>query len=286
MTEKYLLFIALCLLNPTIENIGLGFQKMGIDRGAKAKSKGEKALWTFVWIFGFILSVSVAFIAFKILTLGNASTAGAFAGFGLVALTLFSYFILKETILKQELAGIALIMIATSILGYFSHGSQSETAHVNSTNMIYFFVGYLILIGIGGAILTKRLKTLGGLILGLIAGSMAGVGYGLQKIVSPMFMELFKNFNGENLGKIATEPINWIMVLCAIGGVVILQFAYKYGKAVQVVPTRAAAFIMTPLISGLVYLGEKVPVICLASIVLVILGVVVTTTANPAKHGH
>ena len=190
----------------------------------------------------------------------------------------------NRKILKQELAGIALIIAATSILGYFSHGHQTETVRPDSGRMAIFFACYTALVIIGALIAVKKLDTIGGAIIGMIAGSMNGVGYVLQRMVAPLFIEF--THNTAVAGKILSNPMNWVMLAGGVGGIVVLQYAYKYGKAVQVVPSRAAAFIMTPVVAGLMFLGESLPPICIASVVLVIIGVIVTTTANPSKLAH
>lgn len=281
MTNKYILFICLALMNPMIESLGLGFQKWAING---LQTGRNIAKWRAIWVLGFLMMVTVAFTAFKILSLGNASTAGAFAGFGLVMLTVFSFLVLKEKILRQELAGIALIVIATSILGYFSHGHQTETVQPNNARMATFFIAYIALVIFGTFIAIKRLDTIGGAVIGMIAGSMNGVGYALQRMVAPLFMEF--THNTAVAGKILLNPMNYVMLAGGVGGVVVLQYAYKHGKAVQVVPGRAAAFIMTPVAAGLMFLGESIPPICIASIALVIVGVIITTTANPSKLAH
>ncbi|MFA6448686.1 MAG: hypothetical protein WCX65_04390, partial [bacterium] len=131
---------------------------------------------------------------------------------------------------------------------------------------------------------SRTLQSIAGVVMGIIAGTVAGTGISIQKIVSPMFMAFTK---GEaTLHQLASNPLTWIMVFCGITGVVILQFSYKYGKAVQIVPGRAASYIMMPVIAGLTFLGEPFPALCFVGIALVIIGVIITTTADPKKHGH
>ncbi len=292
MSEKYLLFIFLCALNPTLENLGLGFQKWAIDQSPKKAAAGWKWLWRFVWIFGLLLTIVVGVIAFKVLSLGNASTMGAFAGFGLVILTLFSFLVLREKILPRELIGIAIIMVGTSILGYFSHGSQKEHMTVDMHKMIIFYACYVSFIVILLALMPKYLKSIAGVILGMIGGSMNSSGLLIQKIITPEIMGIFKTSGalGAKLGHAAlflvTTPLALLMLGLAVGGIVVLQIAYKHGKAVQIVPARAAIYIAMPTIGGMAFLGEPMPVICIVSIVLVIVGVIIATTANPSKHGH
>ncbi len=285
MDVKYLIFIGLAMLTPAIENIGLGLQKLAIDKIPAANGRLKKSGWTFVWILGFALTIVVALLIFKTMSLGNASTVGAFSGFGLIVLALFSRFVLKEKILPRELIGILIIMSGTSLIGYFSHGHQNTSVDYDSEKLLIFILCQACLIGAGFAV-TVKAPRLAGVILGIIAGSIAGLSVTTQKILSHTFLGLFRDPLHADYAAIALTPVTWIMVLYGIGGVVLLQFAYKKGKAVQVVPSRATGAILTPLIAGVALLNESVPPLSLLGTLVIIAGIIVTTTANPAKAEH
>ena len=102
MNIKYLIFLSICLLNPSLTNIGMGLQKLAIDRMPRAGGSARKRNLALLWVLGLVCQVAVVLLAAKALTIGNASTLGGFAGFGLVVLALFCHFVLKEEMLKQD----------------------------------------------------------------------------------------------------------------------------------------------------------------------------------------
>ncbi len=322
MDSTYLLFIAICAFNPLFQNVGMGLQKWSIDQTPKAQTSAKKALWIGIWIVGLLCMIAVVLLAFKALTLGNASTLGAFGGLGLIVIAVFSRFVLKEEILRQEMVGIVLIVIGTCVLGYFSQESQSPEVNMETSRMIGFFAAYLFVIALGIILMRRNMEGFGGAVLGLIAGSMNGLGLIFQKVFTyflftvpekfgitdfgqiwahvsaviknpGMDAEAFAAQAGLNAGLLATiidvSPLGILFygILMAVGGVggfVVVQFGYKYGKAVQVVPGYASMIVALPVIAGIILLGEAVPIIPLLCVALIVAGVVVTTTAAPMKH--
>ena len=117
MDSGYLLFLGICVLNPFLQNVGMGMQKWSIDKTPLAEDSAKKAGWIGVWIIGLLFQIVVVLLAFKALTLGNASTLGAFAGLGLIFIALFSMVVLKE---KEEKFVISLPCILTMTLAFFS----------------------------------------------------------------------------------------------------------------------------------------------------------------------
>ncbi len=285
MSEQYILFIFFSVLSHVLENLGLGFEKWGVDRMPKAKNKLAKAGWMVIWISGLTMTILVVGVQFKALSLGNASTMGALAGTGLVALTIFSVLVLKEKILKQELFGIFIIMVGTSLLGYFSHGVQKEHVEMNIGAFWMYFAGYVVFLVATGLISKANIATFGSALLGIMSGTLNSTALTIQKIITERIMAFTSHPTLAAAGELMALPYVYIMILCAVGGIVVRQFAYKNGKAVQIVPARASAYILTPLIAGMVFLGEGITTPALAGIIIVVIGVIITTTANPAKHG-
>jgi len=289
MDPAYMIFLGICVLNPCLQNVGMGMQKWAIDRTPRAADTVGKAGWVGVWIVGLLFQIIVVLLAFKALTLGNASTLGAFAGLGLIFLALFSFLVLKEKILRKELVGIALIMAGTVVLGYFSHGSQSPDVHMQTSRTYGFFGAYMGLVLVGLVMLKFHLHTFGGGILGLIGGSMNGVGVVTQKIVTHTAVQMNIDFSSfaafwSTLVVLLGNVYTWLMVIGGVGGFIVIQIGYKYGKAVQVVPSHASMVVIVPALAGVVLLGETVPWVCWLCIAVITAGVIITTTADPSKH--
>ncbi|HOX29188.1 MAG TPA: hypothetical protein PLQ76_08560, partial [bacterium] len=263
--------------NPTLTNIGLGLQKWAIDNKIHTSESGKGALFVSVWCFGLLLQLFVFFLAFKALSIGNASTLGGFAGFGLVVLTLFSFAILKEHILKQEMLGMTLILTGTASLGFFSSGHQSAEVIVHQQSMLVFFMVYFAFAAAGIFLLFKNLRGYGGAIFGLFGGSTSGLAMVFLKIVTHL-----PGMKESLLSTMIHSPYTWLMAIGGVGGMALVQIGYKFGKAIQVVPCFSSMVVIIPTIAGISILGESVPTACILSVVVITSGVILTTTAAPA----
>ena len=284
MNPQYLLFISLCMTNPSLQKTGMAMQKWSINQIPGAGNRASKWGWIAVWILGLLFQFITVPLTFKALSLGNASTLGAFGGTGLVALALFSRFVIKETILRREIEGIFLIIVGTGVMGYFAKNVQSQVIHMNTARTTLFFVVYAAVLACAGLLLRKDLRRYGGAVLGGVAGSMAGIGIVMQKVVTFTAQQLDLSFRSwpsvrEAIPVLAASPYTWLMLLGGIGGIVVAQFGYKYGKAIQVVPGFSSTIVTVPVIAGVVLLREPLPLPCWVGVAIVTFGVLVTTTA-------
>jgi drug/metabolite transporter (DMT)-like permease len=258
----------------------MGLQKLAIDRMPQAGGPARKRFLVSLWILGLLCQFAVVLLAAKALTIGNASTLGGFAGFGLVVLALFCHFVLKEEMFKQELAGIALILAGSTLLGIFSHGFQSGHAHFESRGMIIFLSVYLCAVALAVVFMLRNVKAYGGAVLGTVGGSMGGLAMIFMKI-------LVSRFAGTGVplavGALLSDVYFWMMVVGGLGGVGLVQVGYKFGKAIQVVPGFASMVVIMPALCGFIVLREPLPLICAISILIITAGILVTTTAAPGK---
>ncbi len=286
MDPTYLLFLGICILNPCLQNIGMGIQKLSIDKTPLQKTSGGKTKWIGVWILGLLFQVAVVILGFKALSLGYpAATLGGFGGLGLVFLAVFAYVVLKEKILRNEYIGMALVVVGTAVLGIYSEGTQNMEVALEAHRMVTFFVPYFAMIAFGIFLLVRYKETYAGAVLGLIGGSMNGIGVVFQKIVTLTHLDV-SGFDKLLLSLIQalSSPVTWIMIIGGVGGLIVIQYGYKYGKAVQVVPCHASMVVIVPAIAGVIIAKEHVPPIAWLCIVVIAIGVVIITTAAPAKH--
>lgn len=286
MDPSYMLFLGICILNPCIQNVGMGIQKLSIDKTPLQETSGGKAVWVGVWILGLLFQAVVVVLGFKALSLGYpAATLGGFAGLGLVFLAVFAYVVLKEKILRNEYIGMALVVAGTVVLGMFSHGAANLEVELETKRMLMFFGPYFVLVAFGIYMLVRYKETYAGAVLGLIGGSMNGIGVVFQKIVTLTSLDV----SGLDtllisLFKALLNGYTWVMIIGGVGGLIVIQYGYKYGKAVQVVPGHAAMVVIVPAMAGVVIAKEHVPPIAWLCIVVITIGVLIITTAAPSKH--
>lgn len=143
--------LAICY-NVTL-NLSKGIQKWGIeglslDIIKKGKDDPKLRKRFNVWLFGSIGTIVATVFQFLAQPFApNSSFVAAFGGIGLMALVIFSYFVLKEDIKKIEVIGIILVMVATIIYGL----TASETAATN-VDYLRFVYMVVIILGIGFSI--------------------------------------------------------------------------------------------------------------------------------------
>gem|GEM_PF-2787763 len=282
MSPNYLLFICLCMINPSLQKTGMAMQKWSINQIPKTNLGKARCGWIGIWILGLLFQFVTVPLTFLALSLGNASTLGAFGGSGLIALAIFSRFVIKETIHWRELQGIGLLILGTSIMGYFAKDAQSGEIHMESIRTFLFFLVYAGFLAGAGFLLKKDIHRYGGAALGCVAGSMAGTGLVMQKIVTYTVQQMHIHGNtsiGEIVRTLTGLPYTWLMVLGAIGGIVVAQFGYKYGKAIQVVPGFSSTIVTVPVLAGVFLLKEPLPPVCWIGVFIVITGILITTTA-------
>lgn len=281
MISNYTIFIGICLLNPTLTNVGMGMQKLAVNNIPVAEPRSRKSMFMAVWMIGLLLQGVVVVLSAKALSIGNASTLGGFAGFGLVALAVFSHLVLKEKILKQELLGMMIIIAGTAMLGFFSHGHQGGISGFEQRRMTLFLVACTAVSAVAVVFMLRDIQSYGGVVLGTISGAAGGLGMIFLKIV----VSHFKGMGGAGLhiAAILCDPYVWLAVVGGLGSVALVQIGYKYGKAIQVVPGFSSMIVIMPALAGVLVLKEPTSIICVVSLAVIIAGVLVTSTADPKR---
>ncbi len=277
MTGSYTLFMGICLLNPTLTNVGLGLQKLAINEIPTAETRSRRYVYALVWALGLMMQGLVVALQAKALTIGNASTLGGFAGFGLIALGIFSHVVLKEKISRRELAGMAIIISGTAMLGFFSHSHQRGTVAFEQRQMTIFLLAFCAVAAAMIFFMLRDIQTRGGVVLGLIGGAIGGLGIVFLKIVVGRFAA--KSGTPGALLSMLADPYLWLALVGGVGGVVLVQVGYKYGKAIHVVPGFSSMVVITPALCGYLVLNEPITAVCVLSLALITTGVLITTTA-------
>lgn len=117
----FLGLVAYCLLY-----LAKGIEKYAIE-GIKGV-KTVKSKHSGIWIFGVSLNAAYMFIQWVALNYAPVNVIAPLNGIGLVALLIFSYYVLKEKITKIEFVGVMIIVFGTVISSLFN----SNNSNINS----------------------------------------------------------------------------------------------------------------------------------------------------------
>ena len=85
---------------------------------------------------------------------------------------------------------------------------------------------------------------------------------------------------GPALLKALLFPYTIPMALGGVAGIVLVQFGYKYGKAIQVVPGFSSMVVIVPTLAGAATIGEPVTRAGLISIAIITIGVLVMSMST------
>lgn len=286
--SKFILSIIFGIAAYFCLNIGMGIQKWKSSVLKKwfgiFKSWGDIKKFL-IWIGGSLLTTVAMALMFQALALGETSIIAALAGLGVVFLSLFSYFILKEPISKVEIFGIIFIIIGTVIVGYF--GSKEEKIFsVNKYSLIIYTIVLFIMFFI--LVLYSALNNykFAGIAFGLFSGMLGGIGLIFQKIVA----STPPGFDLSNFASVVTcfKSIYFVIwVILSLSSFVVIQIAYQHGKAVTIVPSFSSSTIIIPIVGTLFIFNEKVLIIQWFGIVLLIAGIfILSISGEKSKLNH
>jgi drug/metabolite transporter (DMT)-like permease len=276
MEIKFILSILFGIGAYLFLNVGMGIQKWKapvLKKYLKIFKNWVDIKDFLIWVGGSLLTTVAMALLFQALALGDASIIAALAGLGVVFLSLFSYFFLKEPISKIEIFGIILIIIGTVVVGYF--GNKGEK--IFSFNKYFLIIYTLALIAICLLLIIYSVLNnykFAGVIFGLFSGILGGTGLIFQKIVA----SIPPGFNLSDFSSIVIcfKSIYFLIwVIFSLSSFVVIQIAYQHGKAVTIVPSYNSAAIIIPILGALFIFSEKVLIIQWIAIFLLIAGVLI-----------
>ena len=279
----------------SIHAIAQAGQKVGLAIIERHRSKGAT-----VWILSTLSMPISVFLILYAVSIGNASLVGAMSGSGLATLAIFSHLYMHEGISKQELIGIFTVIVAAIFIGSFS---LDTIAKESSLSALYIYLpvvcgSYLLF-----WLLFRRHTNIVGIVIAGFAGALGGFIPLFQKVsTSPHALSqplLHFHFRAESpistlLRKgadLLSNPwaLAWIVIsLCSM---VIMHFAYRRGKAIQLIPAFAANTIAIPVVGGAVAFEERLHSLQWIGVALIITGVFLLTlktsySIHPSKRAQ
>jgi drug/metabolite transporter (DMT)-like permease len=262
--------ILLSFLGYSILNIGQAFQKIGLSK----KNDRPIAGWS-IWAaatFATFISFLIVYVA---ISFGSVAIIGAMSGSGLASLAVFSRFAMKEKILKQEVIGILVIVAASVMIGLFSKKYIEPSIYRLG---LYLFLGAGLLFYTAAGFLLRKQGLLG-FVLGGLSGFLGGSSSVFQKVTTTEAGGMFFSELGFIRGFLNAleNPFTVVWVLLSVISMIVLQFSYKWGKAITIIPSFTVSFIIAPVIGALVVFSESLHPIQWAGIGIMIAGSILLT---------
>ena len=265
----------------SIYTIAQAGQKIGLATAARSRARG-----LMIWILSTLFMPSAVFLVLYAVSIGNASLVGAMSGSGLASLAVFSRLYMRERITRRELIGILTIIGAALLIGIFR--TQQDQGKLDLTALYIYFPAICAVYTLLWLIFQKRNRTIGIIIAGL-AGAIGGFVPLFQKVsTSPLGLSralLHFEFSSETAltsllyrgANLLSNPwaLTWIVI--SLVSMVVMQFAYHRGKAIQLIPAFAANTIAIPVVGGVVAFGEKLHPLQWFGVILILAGVLLLT---------
>jgi drug/metabolite transporter (DMT)-like permease len=267
-------------------NLGRGLQKYGVLSITHPRrifrEKGYPWLF-FVWCLGTGGMVASTFLTFAACAYGPVTIVAALSGIGLIALALFSAFVLKEPIGRRELQAIGLILFGTVLAGYFegweriaNYGLPAPPGASIAISHLALFSLAIVALSFGlAAYSIRRNYRAFGAIFGGISGICGGISVFYQKaaLIYCGCTDIFADIPAA-----VRNPYFYLFIVSGLMDFFVMQYALSKAKAVTVVPSYQSFYIAVPIVGGLAAYFERVNLIQIAGIVLLFRGVTILSS--------
>ena len=232
-----------------------------------------------VWIAGATTNFMFVVILTVALGLGHASVVCALNGFGLVVMAVLSRVCLKERVFAIELCGMTLVILGVTLIGYFA---PQVPGPLNSYRTANFLLYSGVVCGVSAALVAYTLARRfhkAAVIFGVTAGVLGGISMMIQKIfVTPV---LGRGLSAAQIATaLATSRLVYIFIVVSMGAFVMVQVAYQFGRAIQVIPATVSAMILTPVMGGILVFGEIMTPWQSAGTIFIVVGVILLSAFN------
>jgi drug/metabolite transporter (DMT)-like permease len=261
----------LAVIGYSLLNVGQASQKIGLSIRQIHHVRGS-LIWTIATI-GTLFSFPLVFVAISI---GSLAVVGAMAGTGLISLTIFSGFVLKEHIRPITVTAILAVACAAAVIAVF------EDEQASSVRLMWLYV--LLVGGVGGySIGILTVSSARGVLIGGLSGFLGAYSQIFQRL-GTTDISLASGVSAFLL-HVVSNPVTLIWVGLSLVSMVTIQFAYRHAAAIRIVPVFTANFILVPVIGAVVVFGEQLHNAQWIAVVIMVGGSVVLSRPA-ATHSH
>ncbi len=255
-----LLSAALAFVGYSILNLSQAVQKIGLEM-----RKGHPKRGTAIWAAAVIASGLSFLIVFGAIAVGSVSVVGAMAGTGLVSVSLFASRFMNERLEMRDTVAMAVIAAGAVLIALFSRPGPTVL------RVIPLWV-------IPAAVTAAAGVAIAAISDGPLRGTLFGTLSGFLGAYSQLFQKVSTNSIDFTAGMLAlvrsvvTDPITLVWIGLSAASMVVIQFGYGKARAVDIIPTFTSAFIITPVVGGVIVFGERVTPLQWVGVVVILLG--------------
>jgi hypothetical protein len=259
-------------------NIGKAIQKQKVHvflqgRGM-FRDPHKKDLYA--WLFGLLLTGGSSFPAILGIWLtGSSAVISALTGVGLVGLCIYAVRVIKEKMSALDIAGIILVMIGTSVMGYLGAEGAGKKVVGFSPGLLAMTVTGMCVIAAAGCLTALKFRRIHGIMFGFTAGLCIGTPFFLMHagIVDAK----------DSLIQSLLTPYPYIAIVFALTATVVTQLGFMRARALEVVPAVNSSIVLVPVILEAIIYSKMPGPINIALICVILAGVLVLSMGSASK---
>jgi len=268
VSGTFLLGVLLGVVAALLLNVGKGVQKQQLallldGRGAFSRvHRRDLALWC----AGVAMSMgSTVPYGFGLQLSRSPSSLSSVSGIGLVGLTVYAVKVIGERLSPRDLAGIGLVVVATSALGAVRAADPPPAYDAAGAAFAQALLVVLLPVA-AGCLLALLWRRLHGVAWGLAAGACIGLAL--------FAFDVALSGGGSGLAGLVRTPWTWLALLFGLSATVVTQVGFARARALEVVPCVASATIVVPWVLEAVAYGSRPAGPVLALVAAIVAGVV------------
>jgi len=248
----YLLGVFLAILSGSINNIGLVFQKKVVNEVPPEAKFFRSLVKKPLWITGLLMELALGSVFFMIaqIYIGPALIPGLMA-FGLIFLAIGSVKIVGETLKKEEIIGIIIMITAIFLLGLSALSIDIVSINILAVDLVVNMTIFTIVLFLGSfvcEILQRKFEKSKGILLAISSGFQ----FSLTNFwIAPLMAVIVHVFGGNaNLGEIFLFiACAVILIAASIIGIMKIQQSFQVANASRMIPIQQVPIQITPIIA-------------------------------------
>jgi len=273
MEAPMLLGVLFAVLASAHLNIGKGLQKwkvrvFGHKRAMFARENRKDLL---IWLIGFFLTTSATpLYSLALKYTDKSSMVSSLNGVGMIGLVLFAWLVLHERIGRQEIAGAFLVLLGTTVMGYFDKPLTSGQHYALAPFLCCLVVTAVVFVPL--ALFSWKTNRY----YGFTFGSIPGILIGTAMILGDMALVESGN---DMLGQLR-NPYPYVALFLGAVALAVTQLAFWRSRAMVVVPTINSFVILAPVVFEYFTFGTVLMPVQYTAVGAIIGGVILLTATE------
>ena len=248
----YILGVFLAILSGSINNVGLVLQKKVVNEVPPEAKFFRSLVKKPLWITGLLMELIIGSIFFMIaqIFIGPAIIPGLMA-FGLIFLAIGSVKIVGETLKKEEIIGIVVMILAIFLLGLSELSIDITSIDILAFDLVLNMSIFTISLFLGSficEILQRKIERLKGILLAISSGFQ----FSLTNFwIAPLMAVISHVFGGTaTLGELFIFLAATVVLIAAsILGIMKIQQSFKVANASRMIPIQQVPIQITPVLA-------------------------------------